>query len=107
MLFPPLGVVGAHDVEPEPCRSTNMGGLYGGTRALEEFVHGPAALVLHVLEHVSVAPEGHRRVGVALSPICPDSRPRSGVNRGIKSPAHPRKPFIYGPGPSRKPDSLL
>ncbi len=28
-------------------------------------VHRPAALVLHVLEHVGVAPEGHRGIGVA------------------------------------------
>jgi phosphoenolpyruvate synthase/pyruvate phosphate dikinase len=31
----------------------------------EELVHRPTALVFHVLEDVSVAPEGHDRVGVA------------------------------------------
>jgi hypothetical protein len=35
------------------------------TRVLEELVHRPAALVLHVLEDVRVAPEGHGRVRVA------------------------------------------
>ena len=84
-----------------------MGDLYRGIRALEEVVHRPAALVLHVLEHVSVAPEGHRRLGVALSPICPDSRPRSGVNRGIKSLADPRKPFMYGPEGLGRPVSRI
>jgi hypothetical protein len=32
---------------------------------------------------------------------------RVGVIRGVNSPADPRKPFIYRPGPSRKPDSAL
>jgi hypothetical protein len=32
---------------------------------LEELVHRPAALVLHVLEDVGVTPEGHGGVGVA------------------------------------------
>ena len=73
------------------------GGLYRGTRALEEVVHRPAALILHVLEDVSVAPEGHRGIGVALSPICPDVRDPVGVNRGVKSPADPCKPFIHEP----------
>ena len=74
---------------------------------LEELVHRPAALILHVLEHVSVAPEGHGRVGVALSPICPDVRDPVGVNRGVKSPADPRKPFIYRPGGQGRPVSRI
>ena len=83
-----------------------MGALYRGTRALEELVHRPAALILHVLEDVGVAPEGHRGIGVALSPICPDSRPRWGKS-GIKSPADVRKPFIYGPEGLGRPVSRI
>jgi hypothetical protein len=30
-----------------------------------------------------------------------------GIKRGVKSAPDPQKPFIYGPGPSRKPDSAL
>ena len=45
---------------------------------------------------LGVKRRGHRGVGVALSPIYPDVRDPVGVNRGIKSPADPRKPFIYG-----------
>jgi hypothetical protein len=84
-----------------------MGSLYRGTRALEELVHRPTALVLHVLEDVCVTPEGHGRVGVALCPVCPGVRDPVGVNRGVKSPADPRKPFIYGPGGLGRPVSRI
>jgi membrane protease YdiL (CAAX protease family) len=39
------------------------------------------AAVMHILEHVSVTPEGHRGIAVALSPICPDSPPRWAKSR--------------------------
>ena len=85
-------------MEPQLRCSMKTGDLCQGTRPLEEVVHRPAALVLHILEDVGAAPEGHRGIGVALSPICPDVRDPVGVIRGVKSPADVRKPFIYGPG---------
>ena len=75
--------------------------------ALEKLVHRPGALALHVLEDVSIAPEGHRGIGVALCPICPDVRDPVGVNRGVISPAAPRKPFIYGPEGLGRPVSRI
>ena len=63
--LPRLGIAGEHDVEPHPPVFYEYVGLYRGTRALEEVVHRPTALVLHILEDVGVAPEGHGRVGVA------------------------------------------
>jgi hypothetical protein len=56
---------GQQDAEPQIRCSMKSGDLYRGTCALEELVHRSATLVLHVLEDVGVAPEGHRRVGVA------------------------------------------
>src|SRR5215211_8360464 len=54
-----------------------------------------------------LGPESYLRIfHPAPSHVCPFSRP-VGVNRGVKSPADPRKAFIYGPEPSRKPDSAL
>ncbi len=41
------------------------GGSLEASSLLKELVHRPAALILHVLEDVGVAPEGHRRIGVA------------------------------------------
>jgi hypothetical protein len=35
------------------------------------------------------------------------SRPRFGINRGVKSPADPRKPFIYRPGGLGRPVSRI
>ena len=35
---------------------------------LEKVIHRPTALILHVLEDVGIAPEGHRRIGVAEHP---------------------------------------
>jgi hypothetical protein len=59
------------------CRTQNLssgalriGDLYRGTSALEKFVHRTGGVLAHFLEDVDVAPEGHRGVGVALSPIC-------------------------------------
>src|SRR5215211_8326616 len=34
----------------------------------EKFVHRPGGVIAHVLEDVSIPPEGHRRVGVAKHP---------------------------------------
>jgi hypothetical protein len=81
--------------------------LYQEIRDLEKLVHRPATLVLYVLEDVSAALEGHGRIEVALSPICPDVRDPLGANRGVKSPADPRKPFIYGPGGQGRPVSRI
>jgi hypothetical protein len=48
---------------------------------LKELVHLPGGALAHIREDVGVPPEGHRRIGVAPSPICPDSRPRWGKSR--------------------------
>jgi hypothetical protein len=77
------------------------------SRDLEKLVHSPGCVLAHILEDVGVAPEGHRGIGVALSPICPDVRDPLGVNREFESPADVRKPFIYGPGGLGRPVSRI
>src|SRR5215217_6451005 len=74
-------------------------------RSLEELVHRSAALILHVLEDVSVPPL--RVIAGSEWPSSPSAPLRDpvGVNRGIKSPAELRKPFIYGPGGLGRPVS--
>ena len=70
---------GEQDAEPQLRRSTpQIVGLYRGTRVLEKLVHRPGGIIVHILKDVGVSPERHRGIGVALSPICPDSRPRWG-----------------------------
>ena len=46
---------------------------------------------------------------MALSPICPDSRPRWGKSRGQITRRSAKTLYLWalGPGPSRKPDSAL
>ena len=61
---------------------------------------------MHILEDVGVPPEGHHRVGVALSPICPDSRPRWAKSRDQITRRCAKTAYLW-PEPSRKPDSAL
>jgi hypothetical protein len=103
----PLGVASEQDTESQLRRSTNTGYLYRVTRALEGLVHSPGGVLAHILEDAGVPPEVHRWIGVTLSPICPDVRDPVGVNRGIKSPADPRKPFIYRPEGLGRPVSRI
>ncbi len=107
VLLPRFGVADEQPAEPQLRCFTKRGGLYRGTRPREELVPRPGGVLAHVLEDVDVPPLRVLAGSEWPSPPFAPIRDPVGVNRGIKSPADPRKPFIYGPEGLGRPVSRI
>src|SRR3712207_5163904 len=96
-------------VEEEAMTTAIIGIGKTGNALARHLVRGgeQVVLVLHVLKDVGVPPL--RVIARSEWPSLPFAPIRDpvGVNRGIKSPADPRKHFIYGPEGLGRPVSRI